>query len=93
MAHKKDAQETSKEPAYKKRFGNIHVAVWPNQKENGEVWYNTSIIRKYREGNEWKDATTYSRDELLLVAKAADVANSWIWDQLTAVQQDQKTEA
>ena len=33
----------------------------------------------YKDQGQWKDADTYSHDELPIVAKAADMAYSWIW--------------
>ena len=92
MARKKDAQDASNEPAYKKRFGSIKVAVWPNQKDNGQVWFNTTIVRSYRSGEKWEDTTSFSRDDLPIVILAAVVAFFWIWNRPAPAQQAEETE-
>ncbi len=69
-----------KSPIYEIRFGFVKAAIWKNETENGP-WYNVTISRFYKQGNEWKDATSFGRDDLLLVAKAADVAHTWICEQ------------
>ena len=93
MAQKQDAEEASNEPAYKKRFGNIKVAVWANQKDNGQVWYNTNITRRYHDGKKWGDTLSFSRDDLPIVIVAAVVAFFWIWNRPATPQQEEETEA
>jgi hypothetical protein len=93
MAPKKETQEAKEEPAFKRQFGNVRVAVWTNQKENGAVWYNTSIVRKYHDGSAWHEATSFSRDDLPNVVMAACSAYSWIWAQREAVRQEQELAA
>ena len=93
MARKRDAQEAPNETAYKGRFGNIKVAVWPNQKDNGQVWFNTTIVRSYRNGAKWEDTTSFSRDDLPMVIMAAVAAFFWIWNPLGTPRQEQETEA
>jgi hypothetical protein len=93
MAKKQDAQEASKKPAYERRFGSIRLAVWANQKDDGQVRYNTTITRSYRNGNTWEDTASFSRDELPIVVIAAVVAFFWIWNRPATPQQEQETEA
>jgi hypothetical protein len=82
-----------KEPIRKFQLGSVCAAVWTNQNEKGEFWYNVTIARRYRDGDEWKDSNSFSRDELPLVSKAADMAYSWIWDRLAAPPREQEVEA
>ncbi len=70
-----------KEPAKKFRLGRIKVAIWENQTKKGEVWFNIEITRSYKEGDEWQESTKFGRDDLPIVAKAADMAYAWIWEQ------------
>lgn len=93
MAQKKDAQEASNEPAYKRRFGSVKVAVWANPKDNGQVWFNTTIVRSYRNGNTWEDSTSFSRDDLPMVIMAAVAAFVWIWNPWGTPRQEQEAEA
>ena len=48
-------------PCYDKRIGSIRVAIWENTSEsNGtpKKWHNVSIIRRYKDGNDWKESPT-----------------------------------
>ena len=67
-------------PVHEVRFGGVKVAVWRNESEKG-THYNTTVSRVYKEGEVWKTSESFSRDDLLLLAKAADQAHSWICEQ------------
>ena len=67
-------------PAHEIRLGRIKATIWANQGDNGP-WYNVTLSRNYKDGDEWKSSGSFGRDELLTVAKAADMANTWIHGQ------------
>ncbi|MCI0535536.1 MAG: hypothetical protein L0Z50_09920 [Verrucomicrobiales bacterium] len=67
-------------PIHEVRLGAIKAAIWKNDTENG-VRYNTTLSRLYREGEEWKSTDSFGRDDLLLLAKVADQAHTWICSQ------------
>jgi hypothetical protein len=81
-----------KEPAKKFRLGRIKVAIWPNSTKNGEVWFNVEIVRSYKDGDEWQESTKFGRDDLPIVAKAADMAYAWIWEQEVKAPADETEE-
>lgn len=65
-------------PVYEKRLGHVRVAVWENLAD-GKPWYNVSLTRRYKEGEEWKDATTFNGlSDLAVVKDAVALAQSWI---------------
>ena len=75
------AQEAPKQrPAHEIRLGRIKATIWANQAEGG-TWYNVTLSRNYKDDDEWKSSASFGRDELLTVAKAADLANTWIHNQ------------
>jgi len=75
------ASENGKQrPAHEVRLGRIKATIWANQGDNG-IWYNVTISRNYKDGDEWKSSSSFGRDELLTLAKVADLANSWIHGQ------------
>ena len=75
------APENGKQrPAHEIRLGRIKATIWANQGDNG-TWYNVTLSRNYKDGDEWKSSASFGRDELLTVAKAADMANTWIHEQ------------
>ncbi len=74
-------QESAKQrPAHEIRLGRIKATIWANQSESGP-WFNVTLSRNYKEDDEWKSSSSFGRDELLTVAKAADLANTWIHSQ------------
>ena len=58
------------------------MAVWKNDTQAG-VRYNTTFCRIYKDKdeNEWKTTDSFGRDDLLVLAKVADRAHSWIHEQ------------
>src|ERR1700728_1719968 len=81
-------QEPAKQrPAYEIRLGRIKATIWANQNDNG-TWFNVVLSRNYKDGDEWKSSSSFGRDELLTVAKIADLANSWIHGQSQAPTND-----
>ncbi len=67
-------------PVREIRLGSIKAAIWKNQTEKG-VRFNTTFSRLYREGDQWKSTDSFGRDDLLLLAKVADRAHSWVFEQ------------
>jgi hypothetical protein len=45
------------------------------------VRHNTTITRLYKEGDNWKRSESFGRDDLPLVSKVADLAQTWIYQQ------------
>lgn len=68
----------SQAPVHKVRLGRITAAVWTNEGSNG-TFHNVTIARSYKDGDEWKESTSFGRDDLPLVAKAVDMAHTWIF--------------
>ena len=64
-------------PVHEVRLGAIKAAVWKNDTQNG-VRYNATFSRLYRDEEEWKTTDSFGRDDLLVLAKVADQAHSWI---------------
>lgn len=67
-------------PIHEIRFGRIKAAIWENETQNG-TRHNVTVSRLYKDGDDWKDSTSFGRDDLPLVAKVVDQAHSWIFHQ------------
>lgn len=67
-------------PVHEVRFGNVKAAVWENRNQNG-TWHSVSLSRSYKDGDAWRNVDSFGKDDLLLVAKAADLAHTWICEQ------------
>jgi hypothetical protein len=70
----------SKAPVHEIRVNRIRAAIWENETQNGSL-HNVTLSRSYRDGDTWKNSTSFGRDDLLLVAKVADMAHTWIVQQ------------
>jgi hypothetical protein len=85
MARQKSAeahepQSERRQPSAKFRMGRIAATVWENQGEKGS-WYSTTVLRSYKDGDDWKTTSNFGRDDLPLVEKVAAQAHAWIFRQ------------
>ena len=80
---KSEAAETKNPPVDKVRVGLISASIWENPTEKGN-FYNVTFERRYRdtEGN-WKSTHSYGLDDLLVLAKIADLAHTKIVEATT----------
>lgn len=55
----------------------ITATIWRNENNEGKAWYSVAIERRYKDsaGN-FKTTNTFSGEELLVVAKVADLAHT-----------------
>jgi hypothetical protein len=67
-------------PVHDIRLGRIKAAIWRNEPQTGTM-FNVTISRLYRDGTQWRDSTSFGRDDLPIVAKVADMAHTWIFTQ------------
>ena len=74
------SNDAKQKPVHEIRLGRIKAAIWANETDNG-TRHNVTITRLYKDGDEWKTSTSFGREELPLVAKVADMAHSWIYQQ------------
>lgn len=82
---KKTTNDTNNKPAFEARLGNVSVSVWSNQSDDGKTWFNTSICRRYKDGAEWKQSSTFSNAvDLILLADAVRLARKYVEDHTDA---------
>ena len=74
-------------PVHEIRLGRIKATIWENETDNG-TRYNVVISRIYKDGDEWKQTTSFGRDDLPLVAKVADLAHTWIFGETESAKQE-----
>ncbi len=67
-------------PVHELRLGHIKAPIWLNETPNGPR-YNTTFTRLYFDKGQWHRTDSFGRDDLLLLAKVADLAHSWICQQ------------
>lgn len=66
-------------PIAEVRIGNVKAAIWKNATENS-ARYNVTLRSLYKDGDAWKTTQSFGRDDLLVLAKVADLAHSRIYD-------------
>lgn len=71
------------QPIHQIRLGAIKAAVWKNESETG-VRYNATFTRLYKKGDQWESSDSFGRDDLLVLAKVANQAHSYICSQQQA---------
>ncbi|MAT70099.1 MAG: hypothetical protein CMJ58_11330 [Planctomycetaceae bacterium] len=78
-------QPTNK-PAATLRDGSLKATLWQRQSENG-VFFNVTLTRTYKDGDNYKDSNSYTGAELLRVARLAGKAYD-LADELRATAND-----
>lgn len=70
-----------KPPIDRIRVGNgIRASIWENESKNGS-WLSVTIDRSYKDGGDKTQySTRFTKNDLLFVAKAAEMAFSWCLD-------------
>jgi len=75
-------------PAHTIRYGSVRAAIWRNMVDNGNAsrpFHCVTFSRSYRDAeNAWRESDSFGSDDLLLLAKAADEAHTWITKQRSA---------
>ncbi len=66
-------------PVSEVRIGRVKAAIWPNGTD-GRTRHNVTFSRLYKNGDQWKNTQSFSRNDLLLLAKVADQAHSRIFE-------------
>ena len=76
-------------PAKTLRLGRLKAAIWENTSDQ-RTFFNVTFTRSYLdEQKQWHDADSFGRDDLLLLAKLADQAHSFICERLTSPRNDE----
>jgi hypothetical protein len=70
----------SGQPVQEIRLGRIRASIWENSTEYG-VRYSVIFTKLYKAADRWQDTAHFSRDDLPLVSKVADLAHAWILQQ------------
>jgi hypothetical protein len=79
-------------PVHEIPDGLLKVAIWKNDGEFGPM-YSVTCRRRYKDGEEWKDANSYGEDDVLPMAELFRDAYAWIRKQKQADAQARKKEA
>ena len=65
-------------PAFEARLNHLRATVWENRKE-GSTWYTLTVTRRYRDGEQWKDAHSLNGlADIVLAREALKLAADFI---------------
>lgn len=65
-------------PVHRIHIGQISVAIFANQSQLGKTFHTAQFDRSYFDDGTWKHTRSFGRDDLLVLAKLADQAHTWI---------------
>src|SRR5512132_2759375 len=86
-----DPQQGKERPVQVIRIRNLRANIWANRLPSGDLAYNVTFDRLYRQPDQtddqdevtkhgdWKQSQSFGRDDLLLLAKLADLAHSEVY--------------
>ena len=80
------ANNTNGKPVAEIRVGRITATIWQNTPTDEGVFYSVHITRLFRRGSTWDRTSAFGRDDLLTVAKVADLANTRIYELQNAIE-------
>jgi hypothetical protein len=85
----KNAAASGKLPVKTFRLGRIKAAVWENEADR-KKFFNVTFARTYMDdARNFHDTDSFGRDDLPLVAKLADQAHTFIFEQLAKLKAEQ----
>lgn len=88
----KNVSTGAKVPVKTLRIGRIKAAVWENEADS-KKFYNVTFARTYvDDAKNYHDADSFGRDDLLVVAKLADQAHTFIFERLNGQKADAPSE-
>jgi hypothetical protein len=73
-----ESQGAGRRPVDHVRVGNVEIAVWRNQGSSGDFYTASAPTIRYKDGEEWKNGSSYNMTDLLSLAEAAREASAKI---------------
>lgn len=71
-------QHSARRPEYTAKVGNVEIPVWKNQGTSGEFYSASQPTIRYKDGEQWKDGSSYGALDLLALSEAAREASAKI---------------
>ena len=80
MKNQTPVGNSNKQPVQKIRHGAVSASIWAQDTDKGPV-FNVTFQRSYRDGDTWKNSTSFGRNNLLVISLIAARAFEWISNQ------------
>lgn len=75
-----DEQRSNRRPKATVRHGNVEIAIWENQGSGGTFYTASTPKIQYKDGEQWKEGSSYGRHDLLDLAESSREAAMKIRD-------------
>ena len=86
MAKETGDKPKGNKPVHEITDGLLRAAIWQQDGEHGPH-YSVTFRRRYKDGEEWKDSSSYGRDDLLPLRELNREAYDWIRQQQRAARE------
>jgi hypothetical protein len=80
MKNRTSLGTSSSQPVHRIRHGAISASIWRQEADKGSL-FNVTFQRSHKDGDTWKNSTTFGRNNLLVVSLIAARAFEWIGNQ------------
>ncbi len=80
MTNQNSDNTSNNQPVHVIRHGVISASIWCQETDKGSL-YNVTFQRSYKDGDSWKNSTSFGRNNLLVVSLIAARAFEWIGNQ------------
>jgi hypothetical protein len=80
MKNQTPVRNSNRQPVHKFRHGVVSASIWSQDTDKGPV-FNVTFQRSYKDGDTWKNSTSFGRNNLLVISLIAARAFEWIGSQ------------
>ena len=80
MKNQMPASTSNNQPVHKIRHSAVSASIWRQETDKGTV-FNVTFQRSYKDGDTWKNSTSFGRNNLLVVSLIAARTFEWIGNQ------------
>jgi len=80
MNNKTQFGRSDTKPVHKIRHGTVSASIWRQDTDKGPL-FNVTFQRSYKDGDDWKNSSSFGRNNLLVVSLIAARAFEWIGNQ------------
>jgi hypothetical protein len=80
MKNQTPVSASNSQPVHKIRHGAVSASIWCQETDKGQM-FNVTFQRAYKDGDSWKNSTSFGRNNLLVVSLIAARAFEWIGNQ------------
>jgi len=71
------SERAANAPVFSCRHRALKAAVWRNETDSGS-FFNVTVSRSYKEGEQWHESSSFGYDDVLIVAELLRTCHSFI---------------